>query len=80
MTKFEAFATKVEALCAVHGEKRLDQWLDNQQVCQLLRISKRTLHTYRSNGLLGYSQINHKMFYRPQDIERLLARLNQGEL
>ena len=29
------------------------KWLDQQEACQLLNISKRTLQTYRAKGILG---------------------------
>ena len=50
-------------------------WLDNQQVCQLLNISKRTLQTLRGNGSLSYTQINHKIYYRSEDVRSFLAVL-----
>jgi hypothetical protein len=50
----------------------LDDWIDNQDVMQALHISPRTLQTLRSNGTLPYSRINYKIYYRRQDVERLL--------
>ena len=47
-------------------------WLDNQDVCQMLNISPRTLQTLRDNGTLAYSQINRKVYYKPEDVERIL--------
>lgn len=80
LARFELFADKVEALCESHTEQRLQRWLDNEQVCLLLQISKRTLHTYRSQGLLPYTQINAKMFYRPQDVEKVIEKFKQQAL
>ena len=51
----------------------LEEWIDNQEVMQLLHISSRTLQTLRSNGTLPYSRINNKIYYRRQDIQRILA-------
>ena len=53
-------------------DKGLGEWLDNQDVCQMLNISPRTLQTLRDNGTLAYSQINHKVYYKPEDVERIL--------
>ena len=53
-------------------DKKLGEWLDNQDVCQMLNISPRTLQTLRNNGTLAYSQINHKVYYKPEDVERIL--------
>lgn len=75
MARFEAFAQNVENLCRNNGDKGMQKWLDNQEVCQILNISKRTLQTYRDNGTLPYSQINHKMFYRTEDVERVINNL-----
>ena len=37
-----------------------------------LGISKRTLQTYREKGLLPFSRIRHKIFYKPEDVGKLL--------
>ena len=55
------------------NDKGLDDWLDNQDVCQMLNISPRTLQTLRDNGTLAYSQINRKVYYKPEDVERILS-------
>ena len=75
MARFEAFAQNVETLYRNNADKGLQKWLDNQDVCQILNISKRTLQTYRDNGTLPFSQINHKMFYRADDVERVINNL-----
>ena len=53
-------------------DKGLGDWLDNQEVCQMLNISPRTLQTLRDNGTLAYSQINRKVYYKPEDVKRIL--------
>lgn len=63
---------KSEILCRRHEDIGLKKWLDNQDVCNILGISKRTLQTYRDKGLLPFSRIKNKLFYRPEDVERLL--------
>ena len=75
MNRFEAFAQKVENLCGDHQDKSLNRWLDNQDVCRILNISKRTLQTYRDNGTLSFTQINHKIFYKPEDVEAVINKL-----
>jgi len=74
MSRFEAFTQKVETLCEI-PDKSLQRWLDNQDVCQILNISKRTLQTYRDNGTLAYTQINHKMHYKLEDVEKVINHL-----
>ena len=71
-TKFSRFSDRVNELLAKQGSKPLNRWMDNQEVCQQLNISPRTLQTLRDNGTLAYSQINHKVFYRPEDVLRIV--------
>ena len=68
-TKFSRFSDRVNELLAKQGSKSLNRWMDNQEVCQQLRISPRTLQTLRDNGTLAYSQIGHKIFYKPEDVQ-----------
>jgi excisionase family DNA binding protein len=49
-----------------------DVWMDNQDVCELLHISKRTLQHYRDSGKLPFSQIGAKIYYKASDIDAFL--------
>ena len=69
--KFSRFTERVDALLAKQGGKSLNGWMDNQEVCRQLNISARTLQTLRDNGTLAYSQINHKVYYKPEDVMRI---------
>lgn len=66
--KFSRFSDRVNEILGKREEGRLTRWMDNQDVCQQLRISPRTLQTLRDNGTLAYSQIGHKIFYKPEDV------------
>ncbi|WP_302567788.1 helix-turn-helix domain-containing protein [Culturomica massiliensis] len=50
-----------------------EDWIDNQDVMQALHISPRTLQTLRSNGILPYSRIGNKLYYRKQDMLKILS-------
>jgi hypothetical protein len=56
-----------------NGEAPLEEWLDNQEVMHALHISPRTLQTLRSNGTLPFSRIGKKLYYRYQDIIKILS-------
>lgn len=73
MTKFESFTRRVDTLCNQNKEKQLGKWYDSQEVCVILNITKRTLQSYRDKGLLPYSQIKRKTYYKPEDVERLIV-------
>jgi len=77
LSKFENFAKRMEHLCRQYGDKDMSEWLDSQDVCQVLNISKRTLQTLRDNGTLAYTQINHKFFYKLADVEKSLPIVNE---
>ena len=61
----EAFQKLVEKLDAIsvklnnHKETTplSEIWVDNQDVCELLHISKRTLQHYRDSGKIPFSQL-----------------------
>lgn len=73
MNQFNAFTKQVDSLCQKVNVKNLSAWMDSQDVCLRLNISSRTLQTLRDNGKLPYSQIQHKIFYKPGDVEALLT-------
>ncbi len=74
MARFENFAQRVDKLCRVSKDKSLQQWMDNHEVCWMLQISMRTLQTYRDSGKIGYTQIGHKIFYSPDDVEQFINK------
>jgi len=77
LSKFEGFAKRMEQLCRQHSDKDMSEWLENQDVCQLLNISKRTLQTLRDNGTLAYTQISHKTYYKPEDVQKILPIIEE---
>jgi MerR family transcriptional regulator, repressor of the yfmOP operon len=49
-----------------------EKWLSGDQVCNLLMISKRSLQTYRDQGVIPFSQIKRKIYYKASDIDLYL--------
>jgi len=49
-----------------------DTWVDGQEVMQTLHISKRTLQSLRDSGVLPFSRINGKFYYKVSDLQNLL--------
>ena len=70
--KFGQFVSRMDDVCFRHN-KKISPWLDNADVCRMLNISKRTLQTYRDNGTIPYTQINHKTYYHPEDVQRIVS-------
>lgn len=71
-SQFNEFEDRVNRLCRPNQDLGLKNWMDNQDVCQILRISKRTLQVYREKGLIPFARIKHKIFYKPEDIKRFI--------
>ncbi|MBE6338654.1 MAG: helix-turn-helix domain-containing protein [Lentimicrobiaceae bacterium] len=72
LTSFNSFVTKMKEMASRGNNKGLGDWLDNQDVCQMLNISPKTLQMLRDNGTLSYSQINRKVYYKPEDVDSIL--------
>lgn len=47
-------------------------WLDNEEVCRLLHISKRKLQYMRDSQVLAHTRIGAKLYYKSTDVEALL--------
>lgn len=56
-----------------------EKWLDNQEVCLMMSITKRTLQAYKDKGLLAYSKLNRKNYYKLSDIQSLLQAGNPNK-
>ena len=51
-----------------------ETWLDISETCMLLKISTRTLQSYRDNLILPFSQIAGKIYFKAADIDIYLEK------
>ena len=58
----------------VQNLKNKTTFLDNQEFIQMMHISKRTAQFWRDKGVIGYSQVGCKIYYKISDIEELLNK------
>ena len=74
---FDKFACEMKAMLSrgADTDKRLGKWIDSKYICDSLQISPRTLQTFRDNGKLAYSQIDRKIFYKPEDVQAILKEV-----
>ncbi len=74
--EFQELIDKLNEIEKVVSEKEKgslnEKWLDNEDVCEILKISKRALQNYRGKGMLPFSQIGNKIYYKASDIEKHL--------
>jgi hypothetical protein len=54
------------------GQGQSKQWLKSYEVRKLLNISPGTLQNLRINGTLRYTKIGGLLYYKLEDIEKLL--------
>lgn len=74
---FQDIVKKLEEINARLDAKEKEpseKWLDNQEFLQLLKISKRTAQHYRDSGMISFSQVGAKIYYKLSDVEELLHK------
>ena len=49
-----------------------DMFIDNPKFMELMGISQKTAQTWRDTGVVSFSQIGNKIYYRISDIQQLL--------
>ena len=70
------FSTRIRQTVRKTQTKNTEEWLDNQDVCTLLKISPRTLQNLRNNGSIPYTRIERKIFYNKRDIWNFIEERN----
>lgn len=51
-----------------------DPFIDNARFMQLMGISIKTAQSWRDSGLVSFSQIGNKIYFRVSDIKELLEK------
>ncbi len=67
IANLEELNSKFETL-----QNPFEQFYDNDTFIELMQISKRTAQIWRDEGMIGYSKVNNKIYYRMSDIQKLL--------
>jgi hypothetical protein len=71
LDKINAIHQAIEDVKSAPARKN---WLTGEEVIDCLDISSRTLQNYRDRGILGFSAIGKKLYYKSIDVEQLLER------
>ena len=50
------------------------KWLNIKETCKLLSMSKKTLQTWRDTGLIRFSKIGGKIYFKLSDIDNTLEK------
>lgn len=51
-----------------------EKWLDVTEACSWLKCSTRTLQKYRDEGLIPYSQIKSKIYFKLSSLNEFLMK------
>lgn len=68
LRRLDEILSCVKARNILNGEKLYD----NQDLCFMLKLSKRSLQRYRSLGVLKYIQIGQKTLYYESDVKKFV--------
>ena len=49
-----------------------DYLVDNRRFLKIMKVSSRTAETWRDEGIISFSQIGNRIYYRMSDIQKLL--------
>lgn len=72
MERFDRLDEKLETQKQVVHPLDGDKLLDNQDMCQLLGVTKRTLTRYRQKDKVKYYKIDGKAYYKATEIKDFL--------
>lgn len=68
----KALTRKVDFLLEKSKDRSLAKWMDSEDVCKALNLSKRSLQSLRDKDLLPCTQIGRKFYYKPADVENFI--------
>ena len=77
LQEMQLLTARVETLARKCEDRKRRKWIDGDEVCELLRLSPRSLQELRSKHRIGYAQIGRKFYYRPEEVELVLRQLGK---
>lgn len=74
LEKINSLDARIEKVLSRQNILNGEILLDNQDLCFQLKISKRSLQRYRSEGKLKYKQLEQKTYYLKSDVEDFINK------
>ncbi|KAA6320498.1 hypothetical protein EZS27_029740 [termite gut metagenome] len=72
MERFDKLEQKTGGKEKVRRQINGELLFDNQDLCLMLRVSRRTLQRYRTSGVLPYKQTDQKIYYLESDVRKFV--------
>ena len=63
-----------EKVSSGYKQKPEEIIFDNADVLKILKVSRRTLQQWRTDGVIGFSQVGSKLYYTQKDISEFIQR------
>ena len=64
--RLEAISSKLDE---IQNQKSAKKWLSNSEACEFLDVTPRTMQNYRDNGVISFSKVGSKIYYKLNDLE-----------
>lgn len=74
--QFKALVSSVELIKTklIENKDNPDAIIDNQEFLMMMKVSKRTAQAWRDRGLISYSIVGGKIYYKKADINEMLKK------
>jgi hypothetical protein len=72
ISRLDGIEKKLDRLNRIKDAMEGDKLLDNQDLCLLLGITKRSLARYRQKKLIRYYRIDRKTYYKASEVQEFL--------
>lgn len=75
--QFNELAKRMEEIHSAVTKKQgtpAEAFIDNEEFLKLMKVSRRTGQTWRDDGIISFSQIGSKIYYRMSDVQKLLDK------
>lgn len=72
--KVDRITDLVSQIAGVEDMDATDIWLDSGEVCEILKMSRRTLQRLRAKEVIGYTVFGGKCLYQLSEIQRILKQ------
>jgi hypothetical protein len=72
MDRFDMLEGRITKQERPHHKIDGETLMDNQDLCFMLKVSKRTLQRYRSSGKLPFKRIEQKTYYLESDVHQFI--------
>lgn len=68
----EAINHAIDIRMKAEQREQSDVFLTTEEACQMARVSRPTLHRWKSNGIIPFVKIGKNIRYKESDLKKLL--------